>query len=195
MRLFSMTVPTVAFEVSTSGETPVTVAISEIVPSSRVKLTLAVCCTCNSRSRVPVLKPSSSLFTVYSPGCNAGKSNRPTSLVVVVRVALVALFTTVTVAPGTTAPVESFTSPVMVPNVWAKLGAQRSNQVNPANKVRRMGNGSFRENVRRSTETKIDAVTNVTNKGTTKTQKQKMPRPRGMKKRKRRIAAHLLRER
>jgi len=58
-----------------------------------------------------------------------------------------------------------------------------------------MGNGSFRENVRRSTETKIDAVTNVTNKGTTKTQKQKMPRPRGMKKRKRRIAAHLLRER
>src|SRR6185503_16002440 len=130
-----------------SGETPVTVAISEIVPSSRVKLTLAVACTCNSRSRVAVLNPSSSLFTVYSPGGNAGKSNRPTSLGTVVRVALVALFTTVTVAPGITAPVESFTSPVMVPRVCAKQGAQRSNQVNPPNKVRRMGNGSFRETV------------------------------------------------
>ena len=41
-------------------------------------------------------------------------------MVEVVRVALVALFTTVTVTPGTTAPVESFTSPVMVPSVCAK---------------------------------------------------------------------------
>src|SRR5712692_7861210 len=134
-----MTVPMVAFWVSTSGETPVTVAVSEIVPNSSVKLTRAVCCTCNSTSRVAVLKPSSSLFTVYVPGGNAGKSNRPTSLLTVVRVALVALLTTVTVAPGTTAPVESFTSPVMVPSVCATHGAQRSNHVSPANRVRRMG--------------------------------------------------------
>ena len=145
MRRFSMTVPMVAFEVSTSGETPVTVAVSESVPNSSVKLTRAVCCTCNSTSRVAVLKPSSSLFTVYVPGGNAGKSNRPTSLLGVVRVALVALFTTVTVAPGTTPPVESFTSPVMVPSVCAKPGAQRSNHVNPTNRVRRIGKGSFRE--------------------------------------------------
>src|SRR5712692_6587938 len=140
-----MTVPMVAFWVSTSGETPVTVAVSEIVPNSSVKLTRAVCCTCNSTSRVAVLKPSSSLFTVYVPGGNAGKSNRPTSLLTVVRVALVALLTTVTVAPGTTAPVESFTSPVMVPSVCAKDGAQRSNHVNPTNRVRRIGKSSFRE--------------------------------------------------
>jgi hypothetical protein len=64
MRRFSMTVPMVAFVVSTSGETPVTVAISEMVPNSSVKLTRAVCCTCSSRSRLTALKPSSSLFTV-----------------------------------------------------------------------------------------------------------------------------------
>ena len=145
MRLFSMTVPTVAFDVSTSGETPVTSVCSEIVPNSSVKLTRAVWFTCNSTSLVAVLKPSSSLFTVYGPGGSAGKSNRPTSLLEVVRVALVALFTTVTVAPGTTAPVESLTSPVIVPSVCAKAGAHRSNHVNPTNRVRRIETGSFRE--------------------------------------------------
>src|SRR5438128_9012998 len=143
MRLFSMTVPTVAFDVSTSGETPVTSVCSEIVPNSSVKLTRAVWFTCNSTSLVAVLKPSSSLFTVYGPGGSAGKSYRPTSLLEVVRVALVALLITVTVAPGTTAPVESFTSPVMVPSVCAKDGAQRSNQVSPANRVRRIGKAPF----------------------------------------------------
>ena len=54
MRRFSMTVPTVAFEVSTSGETPTTVAISARVPSSSAKLMRTVCCTRNSMSRVPV---------------------------------------------------------------------------------------------------------------------------------------------
>src|SRR6266852_5795441 len=176
MRLFSMTVPMVAFEVSTSGETPVTVACSEIVPNSSVKLTRAVCCTCNSRSRLAVLKPSSSLFTVYAPGGSAGKSNRPTSLLVVVRVALVALFTTVTVAPGTTRPLESLTSPVMVPSVCAKHGAQKSNHVNPTNRVRRMGEGSFRKN---GGVLPIDAVTNVTTKGPTANQKSKQAGARG----------------
>src|SRR5690242_7146338 len=145
MRLFSMTVPTVAFDVSTSGETPVTNVCSEIVPSSRVKLTRAVWFTCSSTSLVAVLKPSSSLFTVYGPGGSAGKSKRPTSLLEVVRVELVALFNTVTVAPGTTPPVESLTSPVMVPSVWADAGAQSSNHVNATNSVRRIGTGSFRE--------------------------------------------------
>ena len=64
MRRFSITVPIVAFDVSTSGETPVTVAISEIVPSSSAKLTCAVWFTWSSRSRLVVLKPSSSIFTV-----------------------------------------------------------------------------------------------------------------------------------
>src|SRR5207249_3226553 len=139
MRLFSMTVPTVAFEVSTSGEIAVTVAVSEIVANSSAKSTRAVCCTCNSISRVEVLNPSSSLFTVYGPGGNAGKSNRPTALLDVVRVALVALFTTVTVAPGITAPVASFTSPVIVPSVCAMQGEQRSSHVSPAKRHLRMG--------------------------------------------------------
>src|SRR5712692_5572702 len=177
-----MTVPMVAFWVSTSGETPVTVAVSEIVPNSSVKLTRAVCCTCNSTSRVAVLKPSSSLFTVYVPGGNAGKSNRPTSLLTVVRVALVALLTTVTVAPGTTAPVESFTSPVMVPSVCATHGAQRSNHVNPTNRVRRIGKAPF--------EKRIDAVTSVTTNGPTANQKTP-----GRAREKKMIAAHFLRQR
>src|SRR5258708_19503865 len=66
-------------------------------------------------------------------------SYRPTALLTVVRVALVALFTTVTVTPGITPPVESLTSPVMVPSVCAKQGAQRSNDVNPTNRGRRIG--------------------------------------------------------
>ncbi|PYQ81003.1 MAG: hypothetical protein DMG01_05235 [Acidobacteria bacterium] len=61
------------------------------------------------------------------------------------RVALVALLITVTVAPGTKAPVESFTSPVMVPSVCAKPGVPSSNQVKPTNRIRRIRRGSFRE--------------------------------------------------
>ena len=117
MRRFSMTVPTVAFEVSTSGDTPTTVALSSRVASSSAKLTRKTCCTRNSMSRVPVLKPSSSVLTLYAPGGSAGKSKRPAELVTVVRVALVALFTTVTVAPGSRAPVPSLTSPEIVPSV------------------------------------------------------------------------------
>ena len=117
MRRFSMTVPTVAFEVSTSGDTPTTVALSWMVASSSAKLTRKTCCTRNSRSRTPVLKPSSSAVTLYAPGGSAGKSNSPAELVTVVRVALVALFTTVTDAPGSKAPLPSLTSPEIVPSV------------------------------------------------------------------------------
>src|SRR5262245_51769470 len=134
-----MTVPTVALEVSTIGETPVTVSDSDTVLNSIVKSTRTVCWTCTVTSRLAGRKPSRSLFTVYGPGGNAGKSNRPTSLLVLVRVALVAVFTTVTVAPGRTAPVESFTCPAIVPSVCATPGAQRNNHVNPTSSVRRIG--------------------------------------------------------
>ena len=154
MRLFSMTVPMVAFEVSTSGDTPVTVAVSARVPNSSAKLTRTVCCTCNSTSRVAVLKPSSSLFTVYTPGGNAGKSNRPTSLLEVVRVALVALFTTVTVAPGTTAPAGIFDfsgdGAERLRETWrAEKQPRQSHQQSPAHRK-----GSFRaRKLRRSIST------------------------------------------
>src|SRR5262245_142537 len=134
-----MTVPTVAFDVSTIGETPVTVRLSATVLNSILKSTRAVCCTCSSRSTVEGRKPSSSLFTEYGPGGSAGRSNSPTSLLTVVRVALVDVFTTVMVTPGRTAPVESFTVPVMVPRVCAKTGAHSSNPVKPASSVRRIG--------------------------------------------------------
>ena len=116
MRRFSMTVPTVAFDVSTSGDTPTTVAVSWMVARSSAKFTRRTCCTRSSRSRTPVLKPSSSALTLYAPGGSAGKSKSPAELVTVVRVALVAVFTTVTVAPGSRAPVPSLTSPEMVPS-------------------------------------------------------------------------------
>jgi len=148
MRLFSMTVPMVAFSVSTSGATPATVVISETVPNSSVKSTRTDCWTCNSRSRVAVLNPSSSLFTVYVPGGSAGKSNRPTSLVVAVRVALVALLTTVTVTPGITAPVPSLTAPEIVPSVCATHGVQSNNDVSPTKRVRRIGRLPFEKRLR-----------------------------------------------
>src|SRR5919204_1105413 len=128
MRRFSITVPTVAFEVSTIGETPVTVAISEIVPSSSWKSTRAVCCTCSSRSRVPILNPSSSVFTVYGPGGSAGNSNRPTALVTVVSAA----------APTIVEP--SAQIPAAARNYWAfKLPVQAAvpnagNFTNPIDK-------------------------------------------------------------
>jgi hypothetical protein len=63
------------------------------------------------------LKPCNSALTRYAPGGIAGKAKAPTSLLCWVRVALVATFCAVTVAPGIVAPEESFTSPVMVPSV------------------------------------------------------------------------------
>ena len=65
MRRFSMTVPTVAFAVSMSGATPVTVAVSvmraqlqrEVDAGRLLHLQFEVAAS-------PVLKPSSSLFTV-----------------------------------------------------------------------------------------------------------------------------------
>jgi hypothetical protein len=57
---------------------------------------------------------------------------------------VVALLVTVMVAQGNTAPVESLTSPVMVPRVCAKHVAARKTQTQPTSRIRRM-RGSFRK--------------------------------------------------
>src|SRR5262245_41392302 len=64
---------------------------------------------------------------------------RLTSLLGVVRVASVAVFTTVTVAPGNTERVASWTWSVVVPSVCGNPGARRRSQTTPANNVRRRG--------------------------------------------------------
>ena len=58
-----------------------------------------------------VLKPSSATVTVYVPGSSTGIENAPDELLTVSNVLAVALFLTVMVAPGTTPPAVSTTTP------------------------------------------------------------------------------------
>ena len=117
MRRFSITVPTVAFSVVMNDATPVTSVTSDSVPISIVKLTRTVASICSWTACVTVRKPCSSALTTYGPGGNAGKLYAPESLLTDSRAAFVPVFVAVTVAPGMSAPDESFTSPVIVPRV------------------------------------------------------------------------------
>src|SRR5262245_20275285 len=64
-------------------------------------------------------KPCFSTVIVYVDGVNGEIRNVPRSVVVAVRVAPFRSFLTVTVAPGTNAPVWSRTDPEMLPSVCA----------------------------------------------------------------------------
>src|SRR4029077_16084910 len=70
------------------------------------------------------LNPGSSTTTWYDPGGRSGSVYAPCWLVTADSVTPVATCVTVTVAPGTTAPVASLTVPVSVPRiVWAHADA------------------------------------------------------------------------
>jgi hypothetical protein len=60
-------------------------------------------------------KPVSVTFTSYGPGSRLMTLYEPSLFVVVSRVRLVSRLTTVTVAPGMSAPLESLTTPTRFP--------------------------------------------------------------------------------
>ena len=62
-----------------------------------------------------VLKPGSSAFTSYVPGTSRSFTYKPDSLVTTVSDVLRSTLVIVTVAPGTTPPVESVTMPLTLP--------------------------------------------------------------------------------
>src|SRR5262249_6247004 len=62
-----------------------------------------------------VLNPGSSKVTPYVPGGTAGKRYSPSGFVTAVCTPIIAGLLTVTVTPGSTAPLESATLPLIVP--------------------------------------------------------------------------------
>src|SRR5207247_11343141 len=80
-----------------------------------------------------VRKPVISTLRLDRPGCSAGKLYTPASLLMAVRVKLVDGLVTVMVAPGTTAPLASRTTPVISPWVCApRTAGRRKTSDNPA---------------------------------------------------------------
>ena len=72
-RWLSMTMPRSAFDVSMSGDSPMTVTVSEIDPTCIVMLSVTVWPTSSCmRSCVHLRNPSSSAASVYTPGFRNG---------------------------------------------------------------------------------------------------------------------------
>ena len=65
--------------------------------------------------RVSVAKPSNEIFNSYEPGGSTKNRNSPTASVVPLRSIPVSMFVRTTAAPATTAPVESVTVPLTLP--------------------------------------------------------------------------------
>ena len=66
-------------------------------------------------SRIYLLNPVNSAVRRYVPGLSSGNSKFPRLLVTAERATPVLMLVIPSLAPGTTAPEESFTVPVMVP--------------------------------------------------------------------------------
>ena len=95
-----------------SEAAPVTVIVSEMLPTSSTTFTLAGDPSVSRTSViVAVLNPSSDTVTAYEPGSSAGTEKTPPCVVTVVKVVAVALAFTTTVAPGMTPPPLSMTTP------------------------------------------------------------------------------------
>jgi hypothetical protein len=96
-----------------------TLTVSCRPPTSSVAVTLAgtPACTRTSLSTV-VLNPCSDTVTVYLPVCSAGTLNVPVEFVMASNLAPVSGLVTTTIAPGTTPPAESLTTPAMDDVTW-----------------------------------------------------------------------------
>src|SRR4029077_1839330 len=98
---------------STTGDSPVTWTVS--VTDATDSVTSMVTVTPSGRmtsSRFTVLKPASVLSMVYTPGCSAGKRYMPCESVRLVWTPPTCDgLATLTVTPGSTAPVLSLTVP------------------------------------------------------------------------------------
>src|SRR5207245_10873110 len=109
-------VPSSDDDVCTSGEAPVTVIISLTAPTASLMLIRTCWSTPRSTSdNVTFLTPVSSAATEYLPVGSDGAVYSPLVSVVTVREIPVPVFVSVTVAPGTTAPESSVTTPRIVP--------------------------------------------------------------------------------
>src|SRR5438093_10471368 len=130
MRLFSITVPTEAVSVWSTGAPPTTSSTFETSPTCRltsIRFTLPTCTSISLRSTVR--KPGISALRLYAPGGGARIVYRPASFVCALLTALVAGFVTVTVTPGTTDPLGSTTTPEISPDgVWAIKPGEISNR-------------------------------------------------------------------
>ena len=102
--------------ICTSGELAATVTFSATAPICSCTLMRTRWSTPRSMSGiVTVLKPGSSDTSRYLPVGSDGAVYSPTESVTTVRVSPVPRLVSVTVAPGTAAPVVSVTEPRMVP--------------------------------------------------------------------------------
>src|SRR6266446_1216543 len=115
----SMTFPTSPVDVLTAMGVASTITVSVAAPMSIFMLRAVTSATCSSTLlSVSFLKPVLITVTVYVPGSSSGNEKLPCSLVVVLRVAVVRSLVTLTVAPGTAAPLGSVTDPVIRPVIF-----------------------------------------------------------------------------
>ena len=115
--LVSNPVAMLAFSVWTSATSAVTST------SSWVPFTINVMSTSDTWPTMALsfssgdFRAGLSAVIVYSPGFSSEKRYSPLSWLTAFRISLVSVLLSVTVAPGTTAPLESFTTPVTSPVV------------------------------------------------------------------------------
>ena len=115
-------VPMLTVVVSTVGGAPVTVTVWLTCPTARMKSALKLCPEITGTFvRSAFWNPCMVTVTVYTPMGRSVKEKPPTWPVTISCVRCVPSFTTVTLAPATTAPELSRTVPVMPPTFvcWA----------------------------------------------------------------------------
>ena len=96
-----------------------TITVSEAAPISIFKFKVVTSATCSSTFfSASFLKPPLFIVMRYVPASSSGKEKLPSSLVAASRAAPVRSLTTLTIAPGTTAPLGSVSVPVIVPAVF-----------------------------------------------------------------------------
>src|SRR5262245_11871506 len=105
---------------STIGLAPETVIVSSSDPTFISALTVAVkLAGSSSPSRLYVLKPGSVNVTVYTPGRRSTMLYTPRSSLTTARIfSISSELAASTVTPGRTAPLVSFTTPVIALAVW-----------------------------------------------------------------------------
>ena len=100
-----MVMPSVAWAVSMSGVSALTVTPSATPPTVSFKSTRVVSPTDTiAFSCATGLNPASDARTEYSPGCSKGKEKYPSAPLTVCRTRVVAALTASIAAPGSTPP-------------------------------------------------------------------------------------------
>ena len=121
----SETLPPTCAEVrSTSGDSPVTVSDSSSAPICSARSICTVGPTCRTMfSVMSSRKPASRAVRVYGPGCRLASEYSPPGPVMVSRKVPVSSWVARTVAPGSTPPCSSETTPRIADVPCAKVGA------------------------------------------------------------------------